>query len=332
MTRSASPLALTPTADSEPRLRAVEFVRRCLGGLGAVLAQPDVTDINLNPDGRLWVTRLGADARPCGEMPAAQAEALIAAVAATLDQVATRGNPVVEGVLITDGSRFEGMLPPLVPAPAFSIRRPASAVFPLADYVARGLMTPAQLARIEAAIAARENILVVGGTGAGKTTLLNAIIEAVTRLAPQHRILGIEDTRELRCAAENAVFLLTSEDVPASRALRVALRSFPDRIIVGEVRGAEALDMLNAWNTGHDGGACSLHSNTTTPDAALTRLETLVGFATPTPMQRLIAEAVDLILCIERTRDDDGGPRRRVTQLVSVRGWDGARYRLQQEG
>jgi type IV secretion system protein VirB11 len=311
---------------TEQQARAIDYVRRCLGDVLTVLSDASVTDVNLNPDGRVWVTRLGGDAEPWGRMPASQAEALIAAVASTAGQVATRQNPVVEAPLVTDGSRFEGMLPPLVAAPSFSIRRPASAVFPLSSYVARGQLRPEQATRIEQAVCRRENILVVGGTGAGKTTLLNAVIETTTRLTPEHRIVAIEDTPELQCAAENAVKMLTSENVPAARALRVALRCFPDRIIVGEVRGPEALDMLMAWNTGHDGGACSLHSNVTTPRAALTRLESLVGLASSQPQCRLIGEAVGLIICVERVR-----AMRRVSQIVSVHGWDGNDYRLEVE-
>ena len=127
-----------------------------------------------------------------GTMTPEQADSLIAAIASTLNLVATRESPIVEGELLIDGSRFEGVVPPVVPAPAFAIRRKASAVFPLARYVERGQMTERQKELIEAAIIRRANILAVGGTGSGKTTLVNAIIDSIVRLAPKHRIVGIE--------------------------------------------------------------------------------------------------------------------------------------------
>lgn len=308
--------------------RRVGHVTRLLGDLvGGLLVEPDVTDIILNPDGRLWVTRLERDSECVGTMTAQQAEALIAAIASTLHIVATRDSPIVEGELLIDGSRFEGVVPPIVSAPMFAIRRKASAVFPLARYVERGQMTERQKELIEAAIVSRKNILAVGGTGAGKSTLVNAIIDAIVRLAPQHRIVGIEDTVELQCAAENAAFMRTTPKISIRDLLRVAMRMFPTRIIVGEVRGPEALDMLMAWNTGHPGGACTIHSDVSTPRAALTRLETMVALATQAPMQRLIAESIGLIVCMERTATG----RRRVNQIVTVDGFDGQDYILRTE-
>ena len=308
--------------------RRVDHVTRLLGDLvGGLLTEADVTDIILNPDGKLWVTRLERDSECVGTMTAPQAEALIAAIASTLHIVATRDSPIVEGELLIDGSRFEGVVPPIVSAPAFAIRRKASAVFPLARYVERGQMTEQQKGQIEAAVVGRKNILAVGGTGAGKSTLVNAIIDAIVRLAPQHRIVGIEDTVELQCAAENAAFMRATATVTIRDLLRVAMRLFPTRIIVGEVRGPEALDMLMAWNTGHPGGACTVHSDVSTPRAALTRLETMVSLATQASMQRLIGESIGLIVCMERT---DSG-RRRVNQIVSVEGFDGSEYQLRTE-
>jgi len=308
--------------------RRVDHVTRLLGDLvGGLLTEADVTDIILNPDGKLWVTRLERDSECVGTMTAPQAEALIAAIASTLHIVATRDSPIVEGELLIDGSRFEGVVPPIVSAPAFAIRRKASAVFPLARYVERGQMTEQQKGQIEAAVVGRKNILAVGGTGAGKSTLVNAIIDAIVRLAPRHRIVGIEDTVELQCAAENAAFMRATAKVTIRDLLRVAMRLFPTRIIVGEVRGPEALDMLMAWNTGHPGGACTVHSDVSTPRAALTRLETMVSLATQASMQRLIGESIGLIVCMERT---DSG-RRRVNQIVSVEGFDGSEYQLRTE-
>ena len=314
--------------------RHSEELRRLLGDLvGGYLAEDDTTDIILNPplpgeaDGRVWVTRLGHESEPVGFMSPAQAEALISAVASTMGNIATADDPVVEGVLIIDGSRFEGLIPPIVAAPVFAIRRRASAVFPLSAYVERGQLSARHRDVIEDAVSSRKNILICGGTGSGKSTLMNAVIDAIVRLTPEHRILGIEDTVELQCAARNACFMRTSPTVSMRELLRPAMRLFPDRILIGEVRGPEALDMLMAWGTGHPGSAATIHSDTGSPRAALSRLELLLSLATQAPMQKLIAETVGMIVCIERGQKG----QRRVTQIVAVEGFDGHDYRLRTE-
>jgi P-type conjugative transfer ATPase TrbB len=307
------------------RARQIEVVTRCLGNtIVKLLLEDDVTDIVLNADGRLWVTRHGQETAPVGVMEASVAESLIAATARTLGTVVTRDNPIVEGELLLDGSRFEAVLEPVVSRPTFAIRKKASALFPLSLYVDRGYMNRAFRRAIESAIRQRKNILICGGTGAGKTTLGNAIIYGIVEISPSHRIIGIEDTRELQCAAENSVFMRSTDTISIRQLLRVAMRLFPDRIIVGEVRGAEAFDLLMAWNTGHPGGLCTVHSDISNPRAALTRLEILVSLATTAPMQRLIAEAIGLIVCVERCPDGT----RRVTQVVSVDGYEDGDYVL----
>lgn len=230
-----------------------------------LLTQPDVTDIRLNPDGRIWVDRLGHQRAPVGEMSSDQAIRLIGAVAASMNTEVTIDKPSVEGHLITDGSRFQAGVPPIVPAPFFCIRKHASAVFPLASYVDRGQMTARQREIIEAAIETRRNILIVGGTGSGKTTLLNAILLAMTEIHPHHRFFGIEDTVELKCSAPDQTFTRTSATVTIRDLVKIAMRAFADRIIIGETRGAEILDILMAWGTGHPGGAATIHSDVTTP-------------------------------------------------------------------
>src|SRR4051794_7246765 len=295
--------------------RHLEVLNRCLGNtIVKLLLEDDVTDIVLNADGRLWVTRLGQETAPVGVMEASVAESLIAATARLLGTVVTRENPIVEGELLLDGSRFEAVLEPVVSRPTFAIRKKASALFPLSLYVERGYMNRAFRRAIENAIRQRKNILICGGTGAGKTTLGNAIIYGIAEISPSLRIIGIEDTRELQCPAENSVFMRSTDTVSIRQLLRVAMRLFPDRIIVGEVRGPEAFDLLMAWNTGHPGGLCTVHSDISNPRAALTRLEILVSLATTAPMQRLIAEAIGLIVCVERRPDGTW----RVTQIANV--------------
>ncbi len=230
-----------------------------------MLSEPDVVELMLNPDGALWLDQLGQPMRCVGSMQSTTAESFIATVAATLRATVTRENPILECELPEewpfDGSRFEALLPPVVSGPVFSIRRKASSVFTLEEYERHGIMTPRQRAAIAAAVAGRQNILVVGGTSTGKTTLTNAIIDHMVRATPRHRLVIIEDTAEIRCTAPNAVILRATDTVSMQRLLKATMRLRPDRIIVGEVRGGEALAMLKAWNTGHPGGVCTVHAN-----------------------------------------------------------------------
>jgi type IV secretion system protein VirB11 len=204
--------------------------------------------------------------------------------------------PVVSAELPDTGERFEGIMPPVAPAPCFAIRKPADVPYRLADYVAARIMTPPQASVLAQAVQERRNIVVAGGTSSGKTTLVNAFLAEVAELG--ERVVILEDTRELRCAAEDVVTLRTKPGVATLADLvRSTLRLRPDRIIVGEVRGAEALDMLKAWNTGHPGGLTTVHANSAA--AALTRLEQLVQEAVITIPRALIAEAIDLIVFIK---------------------------------
>jgi type IV secretion system protein VirB11 len=314
--------------------RQADAIREHLGPLiNGLLAEPDTTDIILNPpiagepEGRIWVTRLGRNREPVGFMPAEQATRLIGAVASTMGRAVTADEPRIEGHLITDRSRFLGGIPPVSKAPFFCIRRHASQVFTLVQYVEREQMTARQREVIEDAIRRRLNFLVVGGTGAGKTTLLNAIVDAMAKISPAHRFFGIEEVPELQCSASDQTFVSTTDTVSIRDLARTAMRAFPDRILVGEARGAEMFDILMLWNTGHPGGAATIHSDVTAPEAALERVEFMVSLATVAPMQRLIATAVGLIVCVERGADG----QRRVCQIVSVNGFDGQKYLVSQE-
>ncbi len=188
-------------------------------------------------------------------------------------------------------------------------------------------MSSSQAECVQSAIARRDNILVVGGTGTGKTTLGNALIDTMVEVSPDHRIVIIEDTREIQCRAQNSVQMKTSENKSMTQLLRATLRLRPDRIIVGEVRGGEALALLKAWNTGHPGGIATLHANNAR--AGLIRLEQLVAEAVTDSggrqMSTLIAEAVDLIVVISKI-----GGQRKITEIAQVKGFDGADYVIEE--
>jgi type IV secretion system protein VirB11 len=283
------------------------------------LSDSTVVEICCNPDGALWIERLGQPMACAGTMSAVAAESLISTVATCLNTSITAENPILEGELPLDGSRFEGLIPPVVSAPIFAIRRRASAVFSLDDYVRQGILDELQRTVIERAIRERQNILVVGGTGSGKTTLGNALIDAIARHHPDHRLVIVEDTAELQCAAPNAVLLHSTDTVDMTRLVRATMRLRPDRIIVGKVRGGEALALLKAWNTGHPGGVATVHANSA--HAGLVRLEQLIAEATESPLQALIAQAIDLVVAIEKT-----AAGRRVSEIIAVAGYQDGRY------
>ncbi len=222
------------------------------------------------------------------------------------------GSPRLSAELPETGERFEGLLPPVAIAPTFAIRKPAVAVFTLSDYAAAGIMSPAQAEALRVAVVERRNILVAGGTSTGKTTLVNALLAEVSKTCD--RVVLIEDTRELQCSAPNLVALRTKDGVVSlSDLVRAALRLRPDRIPIGEVRGAEALDLLKAWGTGHPGGVGTLHAGSAL--GALRRLEQLIQEAVVTVPRALIAETIDVIAVLSGR-----GAQRRLSELARVQG------------
>jgi P-type conjugative transfer ATPase TrbB len=310
--------------------RALSKLRRELGELVcAALAAEDVIEIMLNADGALWIERLGRGMERVGRLAPGQAEAAISTVAAMLCTTINRARPVLLCELPLDGSRFTAKLPPLVAAPSFTIRRHAASVFRLRDYVALGMMTLGQSAILRHGVAERRNILVVGGAGSGKTTLANAILAEIAEACPEHRLVIIEDVRELQCLSPNFAAYRVTEAMSAQACVALALRDRADRVIMGEARGKEAHDVVKAWNTGHPGGVATIHANSAL--AGLTRLEQLCAEATPAPQQAVIGEAVDLIAFIEKTpgqpAEDARAPGgRRIKEMLRVHGWDGRAY------
>ena len=290
------------------------MLRTALGpAIAAFLEDPAIVEVMLNPDGRLWIDRLSTGLADTGErLSAADGERIVRLVAHHVGAEVHAGAPRVSAELPETGERFEGLLPPVVAAPAFAIRKPAVAVFTLDDYAAAGIMTPAQAAVLRRAVAERRNILVAGGTSTGKTTLTNALLAEVAKTAD--RVVLIEDTRELQCQAPNLVALRTKDGVVSlSDLVRSSLRLRPDRIPIGEVRGAEALDLLKAWGTGHPGGIGTIHAGTGI--GALRRLEQLIQEAVVTVPRALIAETINVVAVLTGR-----GSQRRLAELVQVTG------------
>lgn len=330
--------------NDEQRGRLLAKLRRELGEtILAALGDPSVIEIMLNPDGALWIDRFGEGMVRVDSLPQSQAESLLATIAAMLETTVSYDKPILEGELPLDGSRFEGVIAPIVSRPAFAIRKRASKVFTLEDYVRSRILTTANdplnasgtapkafadsirdashYQILKRAVAERKNILVVGSTGSGKTTFVNAILDAIARDTPEHRIVLIEDTGEIQCAAKNFVQMRSASHVPMTACLKATMRLRPDRIIVGEVRGGEALALLKAWNTGHPGGLATVHANDA--KAGLIRLEQLIQEANVPPQPQLIAEAVDLVVFIARDDAVPGG--RKVKEVGLVECYDADR-------
>jgi len=312
-----------PMKDSIKNRARLKLERDMGAELLAALHDPKTVEIMLNADGKLWQERLGEPMRCIGTLRAAQAQAIIETIAGYHGKEVTRCNPILEGELPIDGSRFAGQLPPIVSAPTFAIRKKAVAIFTLAQYVERGIMTEAQREALITAVRNHHNILVIGGTGSGKTTLVNAVINEMVLQDPLERVFIIEDTGEIQCSAENYVQYHTSIDVSMTALLKTTLRMRPDRILVGEVRGPEALDLLMAWNTGHSGGAATVHANNAR--AGLDRLAMLISMHpdSPKPIEPLIAEAVHVVVHIARTAEGS----RRIESILQVEGFEGGQYR-----
>jgi len=290
------------------------MLRTALGpAIAHYLEDPSIVEVMLNPDGRLWIDRLsgGLEDTGCYVTPV-DAERIVRLVAHHVGVEVHANAPRVSAELPESGERFEGLLPPVVAAPCFAIRRPAVAVFTLSDYVQSGSMSAKHADLLRIAVLERKNVLVAGGTSTGKTTLVNALLAEIATTGD--RIVLIEDTRELQCAAPNLVALRTKDGAATlSDLVRSSLRLRPDRIPIGEVRGPEALDLLKAWGTGHPGGIGTLHAGSAI--GALRRLEQLIQEAVVTVPRALIAETIDLIAVLSGR-----GSARRVSELARVEG------------
>jgi type IV secretion system protein VirB11 len=300
--------------------RLVCMLKTALGPhVGALLADDTVIELMLNQDGKLWADRLGTGREFTGHLLSAdEAERIIKLVASSTNAECNETSPILSAEFPGTGSRFQGLLAPIVSAPVFSIRKKALMIFSLDDYVEQGVLSRSQKEVIQSAVLDKSNILIVGGTGTGKTTLANAILHEIAKTGD--RIVIIEDTLELQCSAPDTVFLRAREGLASMNdLLKATMRLRPDRIVVGEVRGCEALSLLKAWNTGHPGGCATVHANSSL--GGLTRLEQLIQEAVVSVPRELIAEAINLVVHIDRF-----GTGRKVRGIIRVNGVENQRY------
>jgi P-type conjugative transfer ATPase TrbB len=294
--------------------RRIRMLRTAMGPeIAAALEDPEVVEVLLNPDGTLWLDRLGSGRAPTGTtLPPAVAERIIRLVAAHVRAEVNAGAPILSAELPETGERFLGVLPPVVRAPSFAIRKRALRIMTLNHYVADGILTEAQAGFLRAAVRERLNIVVCGGTSTGKTTLANALLDEIADTGD--RVMILEDTVELQCRSDDHVCMRTE---PGASTLRLR----PDRVVVGEVRGGEALDLIKIWGTGHPGGIATVHAGSA--HGALIRLEQLIQEVSVTVPRALIAEAVNVIVFIAGR-----GRHRRVQEVARVVGFDSHGYQL----
>lgn len=312
------------------------------------LNDPMVVEIMLNPDGKLWLDVVGTGCQDTG-YTIEHADNIMSTLANMLKTTCDAGRPILEGKLPLDGSRFEGIRPPLVDATSFALRKRPAKIFTLQDYVIKEILDGPELANgrqakartseenwpkfasqheaLSWAVGNRKNILIVGSTGSGKTTFANALIAEVERTS---RVVIIEDTPEVQCSAPNRVQLLTNADIhiDMTRLLKVTMRLRPDRIVVGEVRDHAALALLKAWNTGHPGGFCTIHADSAIK--GLSRLRSLVMEAENHPREEMassmVAEAIHVVVFIEKCAGPSG---RRVSEVIRVHGYDAVKREFQ---
>jgi type IV secretion system protein VirB11 len=329
--------------------RVNEKLRREFGTLVLSLMEDDRTeDIVLNPDGSLWVCRIGEGFVPAGEMSEEQAYSAVGTIASCRQTVINHEHPILETELPLNGARFEAIVPPVVRRPIFAIRMRPRRIFSLDDYKAAGILTrkgdPRNGARarknrfvesvegldhaeiIDRAVDAHMNILNVGGTGVGKTTLANAVLDTVSKVTPNDRVVIVEDTIELQCGARNCVELRAGGSISLDDCVRACLRLRPTRIVIGEVRGREALELLKSWSTGHPGGVATIHANDAR--AGLVQLENLVAEATSAPKQILIAETIHMVIFVDLDAGIPAG--RKVREVAVVTGYKDGQYLLEQ--
>lgn len=296
-----------------------------------LLHRPDITEIYVNDDGYIWYnSHEEGKVKTDIFLPPENVQAVIELAAGQDGKIVNEDIPSLSTEIRGYGCRFQGEIPPIVRNPQFNIRKKATRIFTLDDYVNNGTLSAKYADYLKKAIADRKNILVVGGTGTGKTTFLNAVLDSIAKISPYHRIISLEDLPELQCPADDYSPMFTKQDAGSggikynmTRLLADCMRRSPDRIVVGEVRDGAAYTMLKAWNTGHEGGACTVHANSA--EQGLTRIKSLSQEDPDAAgdIKELIGEAIDIVVSIVHVDLGGGRKGRRINDVIEVNGYDG---------
>ncbi len=299
-------------------------LQRLYYALGArivgLLEDPHVNEIMLNPDGKLFFEHYKKGMIFSEFMDATSAQTLILTIVGLVDFNLKRDSPIISTEIPYNHSRFEALLPPLVKAPCFCIRKHCDHNLSLEDLAFNSFLTSSQKQLLENALKTHKSLLISGPTSCGKTTLIKALLDHIGKISPTERLICIEDTRELNLKLDNSISLLANETVSISTLLRSSLRLRPDRLVIGEVRGAEALDLLDALCTGHRGGIASIHAGSIFQ--TLKRLTLLVSRhpRAPRQIEPLIVEAVDFVVQLTFA------PKRQITQIARLKDFDGQNF------
>ena len=296
-----------------------------------LLHRPDITEIYVNDDGYIWYnSHEEGKVKSDIILPPENVQAVIELAAGQDGKIVNEDIPSLSTEIRGYGCRFQGEIPPIVRNPQFNIRKKATRIFTLDDYVNNGTLSAKYADYLKKAIADRKNILVVGGTGTGKTTFLNAVLDSIAKISPYHRIISLEDLPELQCPADDYSPMFTKQDTGSggikynmTRLLADCMRRSPDRIVVGEVRDGAAYTMLKAWNTGHEGGACTVHANSA--EQGLTRIKSLAQEDPDAAgdIKELIGEAIDIVVSIVHVDLGGGHKGHRINDVIEVNGYDG---------
>ena len=307
--------------------RIAAAIKQTIGAeIVGLLGDERVIEIMRNANGVLCVERLGAGIEESAITLSDRAtESFIKLLASHVGQVCNEKNPTIALKLPYWHARFQGLLPPVVDAPSFSIRRHSSQVFRLEDYVSKRELSEQQFDCLMKAVVERENIVISGGTGSGKTTLANAILAKMIETGD--RIITVEDTPELRLPATISLQIFTKDTIGygSRQALKDILRLRPDRIVLGELRDGACLDLIKAWNTGHSGGLTTIHANSC--ELALQRIESLIAEVSVNIPRELISQTVNVIVQVKRQ-----GARRFVSDIKRLCGLEAQTYRFECPG
>ena len=321
---------------------SLDIIGQYAGRIPSVLAEENVLDVCVNPDGVMWVNRLGRGFRDEGVMSPSDAMLLLSGIATEQGCELNSSHPILETTFPLTGDRIEGMIRPVVSDATFAIRTRSKQIYTLDDFARQGVLSETNdplnakchragfidqlggnhLNVIRLANKYRQNVLLVGPAGSGKTSFGNALIADWFDQTPGDRVVIIEDTSELQCALPNYVALRASRVANEAKLLETALRLIPKRIVVGEVRSSEpARVLLEAWSTGHSGGLATIHADDAV--SGLRKLENFMGSHDGVVRER-IAAAIGLVIFIDGDERVPAG--RKVRQVVAVRGFDAVRH------